>query len=85
MTSWLPSVLLTDLAMPDEDGFALASSLRTVLSQRRTDVSIVAVTAYGSPESRARAVLAGFDLYLTKPVEPVDLAAAVARVIRRAS
>jgi CheY-like chemotaxis protein len=83
--SWLPSVLLTDLAMPGEDGFTLASSLRTVLSQRRADMAIVAVTAYGTPEGRARAVLAGFDLYLTKPVEPLDLAAAVTRVIRRTS
>ena len=83
VNSWLPNVLLTDLAMPGEDGSMLASAMRTVFSQRRVDVSIIAVTAYGTPESRARAVLAGVDLYLTKPVEAVDLAGAVAGSIRR--
>ncbi len=81
--SWLPNVLLIDIAMPGEDGFMLASAMRTIFSQRRVPVSIIAVTADGTPESRARAVGAGFDLYLTKPVDPVDLAGAVAGVIRR--
>ena len=82
-SSWAPNVLLTDLAMPGEDGFALASSIRTIFSERRVPVSIVAVTAFGTPESRARAILAGFDLYLTKPLDPVDLAGAVAELVRR--
>jgi CheY-like chemotaxis protein len=83
INAWLPNVVLTDLAMPGEDGFMLASALRTIFSERRAPASFVAVTAYGTPESRARAALAGFDLYLTKPVDPVDLAAAVAGVIRK--
>src|SRR5262245_47200285 len=80
---WLPNVVLTDLAMPGEDGFTLASVMRTTLSQRRVDVPIIAVTAYGTPESRARAVRAGVDLYLTKPIDPENLTKAVAGVIRR--
>ena len=82
--SWRPNVILADLAMPGEDGFMLASSLRATLSEHRHEVSLIAVTAYGTPESRARAAQAGFDLYLTKPVDPLELAAAVARVMRRA-
>jgi signal transduction histidine kinase/CheY-like chemotaxis protein len=85
VNTWLPNVLLTDLAMPDEDGFMLATTMRTVFTQRNTEVSIIAVTAYETPESRARAVLAGFDLYLTKPVEPVEFARVVAGAIRRES
>jgi PAS domain S-box-containing protein len=81
--SWLPNVMLTDLAMPDEDGFMLVNAMRTVFSQRRADVPIIAVTAYGTPESRARVAAAGFDLCLTKPVDPIDLVEAVAGVIRR--
>jgi signal transduction histidine kinase/CheY-like chemotaxis protein len=81
--SWLPNVLLTDLAMPGEDGFMLAGAVRTIFTQRRVQVPIIAVTAYGTPETRARAILAGFDLYLTKPVDPADLTGAVAEVIRR--
>jgi len=83
VNSWLPNVVLADLAMPSEDGFMLCSAMRTIFSQRRAHVAIIAVTAYGTPDSRARATLAGFDLYLTKPVDPVDLAGAVAGVIRR--
>jgi PAS domain S-box-containing protein len=82
--SWVPNVLLTDLAMPGEDGFMLASAMRTILTERRVPVSIIAVTAYGTQESRARALLAGVDLFLTKPIDPVDLADAVAEVVRQA-
>jgi PAS domain S-box-containing protein len=82
-TSWLPDVVLTDLAMPGEDGFMLASAMRTIFSQQSAHVAIVALTGYGTPESRARALDAGFDLYLTKPVNPLDLAGAVAQLARR--
>jgi PAS domain S-box-containing protein len=54
LKSWFPNVILTDLAMPGEDGFMLASALRTIFTEQQTPVPIVAVTAYGTPESRAR-------------------------------
>src|SRR5262249_60404457 len=75
---WRPRVLLTDLAMPGEDGFMLVNTMRTSASKERKDLAIIAMTAYGTSETRARAVRAGFDLYLTKPIDPVGLAAAVA-------
>ena len=81
--SWLPDALLTDLAMPGEDGFMLGTAMRTMFARRRAEIAIVAVTAFGTPESRARAAQAGFDLYLTKPIELLDLPSAVAGVIRR--
>ena len=80
---WQPKVLLTDLAMPGEDGFTLANALRTSVSTKRIDLAIIAMTAYGTPETRARAVRSGCDLYLTKPIDPAGLAAAVAEVVRR--
>jgi PAS domain S-box-containing protein len=83
VTSWMPNVLLTDLAMPGEDGFTLAGAMRMIFTQRRVPLSIIAVTAFGTPESRARAILAGFDHYLTKPIDPERLAAAVADVLQR--
>ncbi len=79
---WVPNVLFTDLAMPGEDGFMLARAMRTIFSERGLPVSIIAVTAYGTPESRVRAVEAGFDRYLIKPVDPADLVDAVAKIIR---
>jgi PAS domain S-box-containing protein len=83
--SWQPNVVLTDLAMPEEDGFRLLRAMRTAFAERRVKVPIVALTAYGTPETRAHALQAGFDLYLTKPIDPRELTSAVAEVAHRAS
>jgi PAS domain S-box-containing protein len=80
---WRPNVVLTDLAMPEEDGFMLLSALRTAFAGHH--VPVVAVTAFGTPESRTRALQAGFDLYLTKPIDPMLLTGAVADIAKRAS
>jgi PAS domain S-box-containing protein len=80
--AWSPNVLLTDLAMPIEDGFMLVRAMRALFAQRRVQVAIIAVTADGTSESRARDARAGADLYLTKPVDPLDLVAAVAGAVR---
>jgi len=81
---WQPDVVLTDLAMPGEDGYMLLRALRTAFAGNGTKVPVVALTAYGQSENRARAVQAGFDLYLAKPIDPADLASAIATVARRA-
>ncbi len=83
--SWQPDVVLTDLAMPGEDGFALLRAMRTAFAERGVKVPIVALTAYGTTENRARALQAGFDLYLTKPIDPRALTRAVAEVAHRVS
>jgi CheY-like chemotaxis protein len=83
--TWQPAVVLTDLAMPGEDGFMLFRSMRTTFAERGLRVPIVAFTAYGTTENRTRALQAGFDLYLTKPIDPRRLTSAVAEVTRPAS
>ncbi len=83
--SWQPDVVLTDLAMPGEDGFMLLRAMRTAFAERRVKVPIVALTAYGTTENRAYALQAGFDLYLTKPIDPRELTSAVAEVAHRAN
>ena len=83
--SWRPGVVLTDLAMPGEDGFALLLAMRTAFAGRGEEVPVIAITAYGSPERQARALEAGFDRYLTKPIDPLELTSAVAAVARRVS
>ena len=85
LASWHPTVVVTDLAMPGEDGFMLLGAMRTTFAQKRRNVPIIAITAYGTPENRVRALAAGFDLYLTKPLDPLQLTSAVADVARRAS
>jgi len=74
-----PDVLVTDLAMPDEDGFSLIRKVRTMERAGGSRLPAIAVTALASAEERQRAMAAGFDLHLAKPVEPLDVVNAVAR------
>ncbi|HEY6080162.1 MAG TPA: ATP-binding protein, partial [Polyangiaceae bacterium] len=81
----LPDVLLSDLGMPDEDGLSLLRKVRSRASAGGGSLPAVAMTAYARTEDRAQSLLAGFDAYVTKPVEPADLIHAVAKVSGRAA
>ncbi len=72
-----PDVLVTDIGMPIRDGYDLIRSVRRSSVQWAT-LRAIALTAYGRPDDRARALAAGFDMHLTKPVTPADLVAAAA-------
>ena len=74
----LPDVLITDLAMPVEDGFGLLEYCRHHADPRMQSLPILALTAYGGQQAADRVVAAGFNAYLAKPVEPVE----VGRVVR---
>ncbi|CAH2897450.1 MAG: Two-component system sensor histidine kinase/response regulator hybrid [uncultured Paraburkholderia sp.] len=71
-------VILSDIGMPDEDGYSLIRSLR----QQANQTPAIAVTAFGRPEDRARALQAGFDLHMPKPVEPMSLFRAIRELLR---
>ena len=66
--------VLTDVAMPHEDGHSLLRKLRALPRSGGRDWRIAALTAHASAEDRRRALGAGFDAYLTKPFQPHDLA-----------
>jgi CheY-like chemotaxis protein len=68
--------------MPGEDGYALIRTIRARPAQEGRDVSAIAFTAYARAEDRERALAAGFDDHLTKPVDPTKLIAAVSRARR---
>jgi CheY-like chemotaxis protein/nitrogen-specific signal transduction histidine kinase len=70
-----PDVVLTDLAMPEQDGYALARALR---SERGEQPPIIALTAFAMPSDRKRVLESGFALHLTKPIDPEELLVAVA-------
>lgn len=74
----LPDVLVTDLAMPVEDGFGLLEYCRHHPDRRLQALPILALTAYGGRQAHDRVIAAGFDAYLAKPVEPVE----VGRIVR---
>ena len=73
-----PHVLVSDVAMPDEDGFQLIDKLRRLGPDAGGDVPALALTAYARKEDHARALAAGFQMHASKPIEPSELVAAVA-------
>jgi PAS domain S-box-containing protein len=80
----LPDVLVTDLGLPDEDGYSLLRRLREWERERGIFIPAVALTAYGRFEDRMRALKAGFQMHVSKPVEPDELAVVIASVAGRA-
>jgi CheY-like chemotaxis protein/anti-sigma regulatory factor (Ser/Thr protein kinase) len=77
----LPHVLLSDVAMPSENGYALIRRIRATVGADRLPAA--AVSAYVDGDSRAQALDAGFQTYLSKPVEPAFLATTVATLVHR--
>ena len=77
-----PHIVVCDLAMPDEDGYAFLRTVRGLPEPAGT-TPIIAVTAFSRPEERQHALTAGFDAYLRKPVDPMELAATVKRLAVR--
>lgn len=78
-----PDVLVSDIAMPDEDGYGLIEKVRLLENGVAQTIPAVAITAYAKEEDRERALSAGFQIYLAKPVELTELISVVARAARR--
>lgn len=76
-------MLISDIGMPAEDGYGLIRRVRT-LSDRHSVIPAIALTAYARKEDRARALEAGFQLHLSKPVDPGELVAMVQSLVRPA-
>lgn len=80
---WTADVLVLDIEMPGEDGYSLLQRVREMESAQRRRTPVIALTAYGNADDRKRAFAAGFNLYLSKPVDPEELAMAIASVAGR--
>ena len=78
---WTPDLLLSDINMPEEDGYSFIGKIR---KEGRT-FPAVAVTAYGQWEDRAKTLSSGFQTHVAKPVEPKELIAIVASLTGRMS
>jgi signal transduction histidine kinase/ActR/RegA family two-component response regulator len=76
IADWSPDVLVSDIGMPDEDGYSLLRKVRGLAEPARR-IPAIALTAYARPEDRQRALAAGFQLHVPKPVRSIDLARAV--------
>ena len=74
-------VLVSDIGMPAADGYALIGRVREMTASRAGRTPAVALTAYASEEDRRRALAAGFDVHLPKPVEPAELISVIAGLV----
>jgi PAS domain S-box-containing protein len=80
-----PDVIVSDVAMPGEDGLSFIRRVRLLARERGGRVPAAALSAYASGEDRRLALQAGFQEHLRKPVEPAHLVAAIARLARAAA
>jgi signal transduction histidine kinase/CheY-like chemotaxis protein len=81
---WRPEVIIADIGMPDEDGYALIRQLRRRPLDQGGAIPAVALTAYARVEDRVNILTAGFQMHVVKPVEPAELVAVVASLARPA-
>ena len=78
-----PNVLVSDITMPDRDGYDLVREVRSRAPERGGKIPAVALTAYVRAEDRVRVLSAGFQMHVAKPIDPNDLIAAVASLTGR--
>ena len=79
-----PDILISDLGMPDEDGYSLISQIRALPSERGGQIPAAALTAYARAEDRMRVLRSGFQFHLPKPVDSAELVTVVASLAGRA-
>lgn len=92
LSKWKPEVLLSDISMPELDGYAFIQQVRVMESERLTRnvamngmIPAIALTAHARDEDRQRALESGFHAYLSKPVELSELAECIAKVTGKLS
>jgi len=75
--------LICDIGMPDEDGYAVMRKVRALPPDKGAAIPAIALTAYGRAEDRIRALAAGFQMHVAKPVEPDELAVVILSLLKR--
>jgi PAS domain S-box-containing protein len=83
VTRFKPDVLISDIEMPEQDGYSLVRQLRLLEDNLGQRIPAVALTAHARTEDRMQALAAGFDTHVCKPVEPAELVTVVASLARR--
>jgi PAS domain S-box-containing protein len=82
---WRPSLLVSDIGMPGEDGYTLIGKLRALGPERGGGIPAVALTAYARSEDRMRALASGFQVHVPKPIEAGELVVVIASLAGRLS
>ncbi len=85
LQEWRPDVLISDVEMPGEDGYAFIRKVRALPASAGGATRALVLTAYGRLEDRMRSLDAGFDIHLPKPVDPAELLRVVATLAGRSA
>jgi CheY-like chemotaxis protein len=80
LQDYTPHVIISDIGMPDDDGYVLIRAVRTLASEEKKVIPAIALTAFARNEDRTRALVEGFNVHIAKPVEPTRLVRAVAEL-----
>ncbi len=83
LREWPPDAIISDLEMPDIDGYSFIRQVRARELGHAGRIPSVALTAYARVEDRARALAAGFQVHISKPADPVELAAVISNLTGR--
>lgn len=78
-----PDLLMSDIEMPDEDGYSLIRRVRALEDRQSRSIPAIALTAHARASDRLRALSAGYQLHMPKPVEPAELVMAIANLTNR--
>ena len=76
-----PDVVISDIGIPDQDGYQLINKVRALPAERGGQTPAIALTGYATSRDRERALSAGYQLHIAKPVEPADLVSAIVSLV----
>jgi PAS domain S-box-containing protein len=79
----IPDVLVSDIAMPDEDGYSLLRKVRSLPQEHGGQTPAIALSGYASAKDKADTFAAGYQAHLAKPLEPANLVTAIVRVLQK--
>jgi signal transduction histidine kinase/CheY-like chemotaxis protein len=82
---WRPDVLMSDIGMPGEDGYSLINRIRSLPAEKGGQIPAAALTAYAREEDRKRALAAGYQMHIAKPVTSGQLVTVLAHLAERAT
>lgn len=85
LEQWRPDVLVSDIEMPGQDGYTLIRKVRALDPERGGKTPAIALTAFSRPEDRIRSFVAGFNIHVSKPVDPGELTTIIASLVGRAA
>jgi PAS domain S-box-containing protein len=81
LTQWLPNILISDIGMPEMNGYMLLQQVRTLAPQQGGQIPAIALTAYAGDYNKQQAIAAGFQGHIAKPIEPINLLKAIKDLI----